>query len=175
MRRCARALLALAIVSLLVSGCGYHAAGRASRLPSELRTIAVPGFVNQTQTFRIEQQLTGAVVREFISRTQYRIANEENDSADAVLRGTVLSTELAPVTYDSETGRASSALVTVTVKVSLVDRKGKVLYENRNYVFRQQYQVSREISSFFEEESPAVERLSQDFARTLVSNILEAY
>ena len=175
MRRRARALGALAIVSLLVSGCGYHAAGRASRLPAELRTIAVPGFVNQTQTFRIEQQLTGAVVREFISRTQYRIANEENDSADAVLHGTVLSTELAPVTYDSETGRASSALVTVTVKVSLVVRKGKVLYENRNYVFRQQYQVSREISSFFEEESPAVERLSQDFARTLVSNILEAY
>ncbi len=175
MRRRTRALLALAIVSLLVSGCGYHAAGRASRLPAELQTIAVPGFVNQTQTFRIEQQLTGAVVREFISRTQYRIANEENDAADAVLRGTVLSAELAPVTYDSETGRASSALVTVTAKVSLVDRKGKVLYENRNYVFRQQYQVSREISSFFEEESPAVERLSQDFARTLVSNILEAY
>ncbi len=175
MRRRARALLPLAVFTLLVSGCGYHAAGRASRLPAELRTIAVPGFVNQTQTFRIEQQLTGAVVREFISRTQYRIAHEENDSADAVLRGTVLSAELAPVTYDSETGRASSALVTVTVRVSLVDRKGKVLYENRNYVFRQQYQVSREISSFFEEESPAVERLSQDFARTLVSNILEAY
>lgn len=175
MRRRARALLALVAFALLISGCGYHAAGRASRLPAELRTIAVPGFVNQTQTFRIEQQLTGAVVREFISRTQYRIANEENDSADAVLRGTVLRTELAPVTYDSETGRASSALVTVTVKVLLVDRKGKVLYENRNYVFRQQYQVSREISSFFEEESPAVERLSQDFARTLVSNILEAY
>ncbi len=175
MTRCARALLALAASSLLVSGCGYHTAGRATRLPPELQTIAVLGFVNQTQTFRIEQQLTGAVVREFISRTQYRISNEESDAADAVLRGTVLSTELAPVTYDSETGRASSALVTVTAKVSLVDRKGKVLYENRNYVFRQQYQVSREISSFFEEESPAVERLSQDFARTLVSNILEAY
>ncbi|MGH8631700.1 MAG: LPS assembly lipoprotein LptE, partial [Burkholderiales bacterium] len=118
MRRCARALLALAVFALLASACGYHAAGRASRLPAELQTIAVPGFVNQTQTFRIEQQLTGAVVREFISRTQYRIASEENDSADAVLRGTVLSTELAPVTYDSETGRASSALVTVTAKVS---------------------------------------------------------
>jgi len=174
-RRRARALLPLALLAGMVSGCGYHAAGRASRLPTELQTIAVPGFVNQTQTFRIEQQLTGAVVREFISRTQYRIVLEDSDSADAVLRGTVLSAELAPVTYDSETGRASSALVTVTARVSLVDRKGKVLYENRNYVFRQQYQVSREISSFFEEESPAVERLAQDFARTLVSNILEAY
>ncbi len=175
MRPGARALLALAAVSLLVCGCGYRAAGRASRLPAELTTIAVPGFVNQTQTFRIEQQLTAAVVREFISRTQYRIAHQEGDAADAVLRGTVLSAELAPLTYDSETGRASSALVTVRLKVSLVDRGGKVLYENRDYIFRQQYQVSREISSFFEEESPALERLAQDFARTLVSNIVEAY
>lgn len=175
MRCLARALPALAGLALLVSGCGYHAAGRASRLPVELRTIAVPGFVNQTQTYKIEQQLTAAVVREFISRTEYRVAHEDNESADAVLRGTVLSAELAPVTYDSETGRASSALVTVTLKVSLTDRQGKVLYENRGYVFRQQYQVSREISSFFEEESPAVERLAQDFARALVSNIVEAY
>ena len=42
-------------------------------------------------------------------------------------------------------------------------------------VFREQYQVSRELTSFFEEDSPAVDRLSRDFARTLVSNILEDY
>ena len=41
--------------------------------------------------------------------------------------------------------------------------------------FREQYQVSREITSFFEEESPSLVRLSGDFARTLVSNILEGY
>jgi hypothetical protein len=101
--------------------------------------------------------------------------NRESGDADATLRGTVVSTELAPVTYDSRTGRASSGLVTVTMRVSLVDRKGKVLFENQNYQFREQYQISREITSFFEEESPAVDRLSRDFARTLVSNIVEAY
>jgi outer membrane lipopolysaccharide assembly protein LptE/RlpB len=174
-RRTGQALGVLAVIAALVSGCGYHQAGKASRLPAELHTIAVPGFVNQTQTYKIEQTLTAAVVREFISRTQYRIRNEDSESADAVLRGTVVSVELAPATYDSETGRASSALVTVTLKVTLTDRQGKVLYQNRSYVFRQQYQVSREISSFFEEESPAVERLAQDFARSLVSNIVEAY
>ena len=41
--------------------------------------------------------------------------------------------------------------------------------------FREQYQVSRELSSFFEEDSPALERLSRSFARTLVSNILEGF
>jgi len=173
-RRLATGLCALAL-ALGVCGCGYRTAGHAARLPASLHTIAIPAFVNQTQTYRVEQVLTAAVVREFLSRTNYRIANQASDSADATLRGDVLTTELAPLTYDSHTGRASSALITVTMKVQLVDRQGKVLYQNQNYTFREQYQVSREISSFFEEDTPALDRLSRDFARTLVSNVLEAY
>jgi hypothetical protein len=42
-------------------------------------------------------------------------------------------------------------------------------------VFREQYQVSQELSSFFEEDSPAMSRLSRDFAQTLVSNVLEGF
>ena len=83
----------------------------------------------------------------------------------------VISTSTSPLTYDSQTGRASSALVVVTAKVTLTDRQGKVLYENPAYLFREEYQVSRELSSFFEEDSPALERLSREFARTLVSNV----
>jgi outer membrane lipopolysaccharide assembly protein LptE/RlpB len=165
----------LLVLALASAGCGYHRAGHAAKLPPDLKTIAIPAFVNHTHTYKVEQVLTAAVVREFLSRTNYRIANQAADSADATLRGDVLTTELAPLTYDSHTGRASSALITVTMKVQLVDRQGKVLYQNQNYTFREQYQVSREISSFFEEDTPALDRLSRDFARTLVSNVLEAY
>ena len=66
-------------------------------------------------------------------------------------------------------------LVTVSMKVVLTDRQGKVLFENPAYLFREQYEVSRELSSFFQEDSPALERLSRDFARTLVSNVLEGF
>ena len=163
------------VLALLATSCGYHTAGKAARLPASVQTIAIPTFVNQTQTYRIEQILTAAVVREFNTRTRFHIVPEEDKNADATLLGTVVLTQLAPVTFDSSTGRASSALVTVTVRVSLVDRKGVPLYENPSYTFREQYQVSRELSSFFEEDAPAVDRLSRDFARTLVSNILEAY
>jgi hypothetical protein len=31
------------------------------------------------------------------------------------------------------------------------------------------------VTSFFQEETPALQRLSRDFARTLVSDILEAF
>jgi hypothetical protein len=101
--------------------------------------------------------------------------NEASSEADATLTGTIVSTQIAPLTYDSQTGRASSGLVTVNLKVSLVDKKGKVLFDNPNYIYREQYQVTQQVSSFFQEESPAIERLTRDLARTLVADILENY
>jgi outer membrane lipopolysaccharide assembly protein LptE/RlpB len=162
-------------LALACVGCGYHTAGHAVTVPENVRTLAIPSFVNLSQTYRIEQTLTSAVVHEFTTRTHYQILNETSDAADATLRGTVLSTTSSPLTYDSKTGRAESILVVVSMRVSLTDRQGKVLFQNPSYVFREQYQVSQEPSSFFEEDSPAMGRLSRDFAHTLVSSVLEGF
>ena len=163
----------LALVFLCM-GCGYHTAGGANRLPSNIRILAVPAFLNQTQTYKIEQALTAAVVEELNTRTRYRVVSDPR-SADASLRGTVLSAAATPLTYDTATGRASTVLVVVSMEVELSDQKGRVFYQNPSYVFREQYQVSQQLSTFFEEDSPAFKRLSGEFARTLVSNILEGF
>jgi outer membrane lipopolysaccharide assembly protein LptE/RlpB len=165
----------VALLCLTSIACGYHTAGRVTTLPDNVRTVAIPSFTNDTQTYKIEQMLTAAVVREMVTRTHYHVLDQASSDADATLRGTVTSTYTSPLTYDSQTGRAASVLVIVGMKVSLVDKQGKVLYENPSYLFREQYQVSRELTSFFEEDTPALQRLSQDFARTLVSNVLEGF
>ena len=168
-------LFTMLLITMLLSGCGYHTAGHAVQLPENVKTIAVPAFKNETTTYRIEQMLTSSVVREFTTRTHYRMVSDPGEDADATLRGTVLSTTTSPLAYDTATGRAASVLVVVSMKVMLSDRQGKVLYQNPAYLFREQYEVSQDLSSFFEEDSPAFRRLSQDFARTLVSNILEGF
>jgi outer membrane lipopolysaccharide assembly protein LptE/RlpB len=173
MKRWAAALVLA--VSLVGAGCGYHTAGHAVTLPQNVRTIAIPGFVSQSPTFRVEQVMTDAVVREFNTRTQFHVIHETPPDADAVLKGTVLSATATPLSYDSKTGRAASMLVTVSMQVTLTDRDGKVLFQNPSYLFHEQYELSRELSSFFEEDSSAMDRLSRDFARTLVANILEGY
>ena len=169
------ASFAIAVVTLAASGCGYHAVGHNVTLPQNVRTIAVPGFVSHSPTFRVEQVMTDAVVREFNMRTQFHVIHEAQPDADAVLRGTVLSATASPLAYDSKTGRAASVLVTVSMQVTLTDRDGKVLFQNPSYLFHEQYELSRDLSSFFEEDSSAMDRLSRDFARTLVANILEGY
>jgi outer membrane lipopolysaccharide assembly protein LptE/RlpB len=159
---------------LLVASCGYQTTGKSSLLPPDMRTLAIPSFRNQTHTYHVETGLTSAVIREFNTRTRYRVVQTESD-ADATLLGTVVSVQVAPVAYDSVTGRAATGLVTIVVKVTLTARDGRVLYSNPNYVFRDQYQISNELASFFEEQGPALDRLDLDFSRTLVSNILEAF
>lgn len=166
------ATLALILAS---AGCGYHVVGRESALPKSWHSIAVPVFVNRTMRYRLEQRFTQAVVRELEARTTYRIVPDPSQ-ADAVLHGEMMSIEAVPVLFDSTTGRASMMLVTVQLKVSLEDRGSrKVIYKNDKFVFRDEYELTTDPKSFFEEEDPALGRMAHDFASTLVSGILENF
>jgi outer membrane lipopolysaccharide assembly protein LptE/RlpB len=172
------ALSAILALLTLTASCGYRQAGATTSLPPDVKVLAIPSFQNQTHTYHLETGLTGAVIREFNTRTRYRIVQTSgtpSDLPDATLQGTVVSAQVAPVAYDSVTGRAATGLVTIVIKVTLTARDGRVLYSNPNYTFRDQYQISNELSSFFEEEGPALDRLQRDFSRTLVSDILEAF
>ena len=172
-----RFLFAIVAFSLFViSGCGYHTSGHMVRLPSDVHTIFVPMFQNTTQTFRVEQTLTAAVVQELRSRTEFQVVTTDGgDTADATLKGLVNYTANSPLTYDSVTGRISSSVVTIAMKVSLVSKSGKVLWDNPNYIYREQYQVSRDVASYIDESNPAFLRIANEFAKSLVSNIVEAY
>lgn len=162
-------------MALAGPACGYRLAGQGSRLPARVKVIAVPAFKNQTTWMRLEQRLTGAVMEEFIHRTRYRITSTEA-GADAVLTGTLLSATTAPVIFDPTTGRASAVHVNVTLAVELRDLSSKeVLYANPNYQFREQYEITSDFDSFFEERGPALDRLARDFAATLVSAVLENF
>jgi outer membrane lipopolysaccharide assembly protein LptE/RlpB len=165
----------LGAVLLLGSGCGYHVAGRAARLPESWKTIAVPALANRTPRYRIEQRLTDATIRELLSRTSYRIIQDEN-AADAVLHGEVISIQASPVLFDPVSGQVTTLVITVDTSVRLVDRLTKrVVYQNNNFVFREEYQVTTDVNSFFEEQNPALKRLARDFAARLVSGILENF
>jgi outer membrane lipopolysaccharide assembly protein LptE/RlpB len=174
----ANVIAALLCVALLaVSGCGYHVAGTATSptLPAEWKEIAIPAFKNNTTQYRIEQKFTAAVIRQFIERTKYRVI-QDTEGADAVLHGEIVSIETSPVLFNAQTGQVTTMVVTIHSKVSLVDTKTqKVVYHNDDVVFRDEYQISTDVQSFFQEEGPAIERMSRDFAAQLVSNVTENF
>jgi outer membrane lipopolysaccharide assembly protein LptE/RlpB len=169
------AYLPIAFDLLGLSGCGYHTLGAATHLPAGVQTLAVPVFATHTESYRTETVLTQAVIREFATRTRLRVTPDAGGDPDAVLHGTILKETVEPLTYNSTTQQSSSFVITVVVSVTLTGRDGKVLYENKNYVYRQQYQSTTDLASFFEENPAAMERLSREFARQLVADVLEGF
>lgn len=168
-------LAALAACLLLLTGCGYHTAGSAAHLPQTVHTLAIPTFQNATQSYHTEVSFTQAVIKEFSSRTPYHLVPGADRDADATLAGTVTSFQVVPLTYNSQTGQSSSFLVTIVARVILTDRNHKILYRNSSYLFRQQYETTQDLVSFIQEDPAAVQRISQDFARAVVSDILESF
>ena len=166
---------AMLVASAMFGGCGYHVAGRSGALPKSIHVIAVPALENKTTSYRIEQRLTAATVHEFLAKTSYRVISDPANG-DAILRGKVLSLEAVPLLFDTATGRATTMLVSVKCEVTFEEREtGKVLYHTDNFLFRNQYEISTDVKSFFEEQDPALDRLAQDFAARLVAAVTENY
>jgi outer membrane lipopolysaccharide assembly protein LptE/RlpB len=175
------------LVAGLVSGCGYHVAGRSDALPKSIHVIAVPALENKTSSYRIEQKLTSATIHEFLAKTSYRVVSNPADG-DAVLRGKVLSLEAVPLLFDTASGRATTMLVTVKCEITFEERDtGKILYHTDTFLFQNEYEIptvvtpstgqvnAATIAGFFQEQDPALDRLAQDFATRLVAAVTENY
>jgi lipopolysaccharide assembly LptE-like protein len=174
-RRCV-----LGFLCVLGAGCGYSLAGRGSFLPASIRTIGVPVFTNRTNIFNLETQLTQDVRSEFIGRGRYRILPEAGADVDAVLTGEITAVNIRPASFNTAQ-LATRYEITMSARVQLrqvVD--DKILWENPGLTFRQEFETQStpnalDPASFFGQDRNALERMSIDFARTIVSAILEAF
>ena len=163
------------VLALTVAGCGYHVAGKADLLPKSIQTIAVPAFANITTQYKLTDRLPLQIGRELIARTRYRVISDPAE-ADAVLTGAVVNVFAGATNFDPVTRRASAVQVSCILQITLRERvTGKVLFNQPGMEFRQRYEISTSAEAYFDEGTPAFQRLSQDVARTVVSSILEMF
>ncbi len=167
--------LALICAALLSVSCGYHVSGRADTVPKTIHTIAIPAFHNTTTRYKLTDRLAEAISREFLTRTRYKIVTDVNQ-ADAVLYGNVVNYFAYPIVFDQAAGRASVVQFSVILSAKLVERTtGKELFSRPSFEMKQQYELSSDQRAFFEESDVAIERLSRDVARSIVSAVLENF
>ncbi len=155
--------------------CGYHVGGKADMVPKSIRTISIPPFTTLTTRYTLTDELPREIGREFSARTRFVIVNNPPE-ADAVLIGTINSAFASPVIYDPGSGKATTVQLVVNLSVKLLDQKtGKVLYSRVNWGIREDYELAVDPHQFFNESGPALDRLSRDVARDLVSSVVENF
>ena len=165
--------------ALSLTSCGYALAGRGSFLPEYIRVIGVPVFDNQTPYFDLERLFSEKVRAELIGRGSYRVL-PESTGVDAVLSGEIRELRLDPVGFTLEQ-QASRYVATVTASIELRDTlNDRVLWENPAMAYREEFEAASgtdalDPTAFFDQSTNAMERLSTEFARAVVSSILEAF
>jgi hypothetical protein len=185
MRHALRIFSVLSVLSggvLCSAGCGYALAGRGTTLPASIKTIGIPLFANRTTVFNLENLLTVKVRSEFIGRGKYEIVSDAT-GVDGLLTGEVTAVSITPASINANQ-LASRYAITIIARVELKDTKtNMVIWDSPGMVFRQEYdatanqtgQTAIDPTAFFGQETNALERLSTEFARTIVSAILEAF
>jgi hypothetical protein len=169
----------VALLAVSASACGYTLAGRGAFLPANIRTIGVPTFMNHSTVFNLETLLTQKVRSELIGRGKYQVLPQDT-GVDAVLVGDVVTVSIIPASFNAQQ-LASRYTITIVANIQLRDvKENKVLWENPSMVFRQDYdntsgQNALDPAAFFGQEVNALDRVSTDFARSIVSAILEAF
>lgn len=170
-------LLCLCLLLLTTSSfteC-YKPAGRGDGLPKHIKTLAIPAFQNQALRFKVEQRFTSAMVDEALRRARALEIVSEPKGADVVMQGTIKQFYIRPVVLD-DLGRARLFEVIITMSLTVRDQtRNKILYDNQNFIFRDQYEISIDPQQFFSEEGPAVDRVAKDFAKSVLTTILEGF
>jgi hypothetical protein len=174
-----RSCLAL-LPSLAAAGCGYTLAGRGQYLPTYITAISVPAFGNTTPIPRIDQIFTNKVRAEFQNRGQYRVVTGDT-GADGLVKGTITGLGALPVAFTASQ-LARRLRLTVVLAVSFEDlRQKKVLWENPALSFSDEYELASpgslggDAGAFIGQETAVIDRLGDDFARNVVTAILEAF
>ena len=170
--------LALLVALLAHTGCGYSLAGRGSFLPAYIQRIGVPQFINSTAVFDLDRQVTDRVRSEFIGRGKYTIVPDPT-GVDALLTGTITSVTLTPVAFNTSQ-QATRYALTLSATVEFRDmRANKVLWTNPSMQYREEFALNPtsalDTTTFLGQDVNARERMANEFARALVSAILEAF
>jgi outer membrane lipopolysaccharide assembly protein LptE/RlpB len=172
-----RSALVLALL-LVHTGCGYSLSGRGSFLPAYIKRIGVPQFQNNTAVYDLDRQITERVRTEFIGRGKYTIVTDST-GVDALLTGTIASVTLTPVAFNQQ-NLATRYALTLTATVEFKDmRANKVLWTNPSMQYREEFALNPtnalDTTTFLGQDVNARDRMANEFARALVSAILEAF
>ena len=145
MRRSGRSSLLVLLVA--VAGCwpyGFAGGG----LPSNIHTVAVLPFENETPQAELQREVWEALRGEMKSRLGLRDALEVR--ADAVVRGTLLRYDTGiPIALATNRGQVTSARrkLQIVCDIEIVDQKtGKMLWQRKGMTAEGEYEEPNEIN-----------------------------
>lgn len=152
------------ICMVLITGCGYQMVGKETHVPPGLNSVAVPTFKNRTYEPGIEVPFTQAFLREFILDRRVNVVDRAQ--ADSLLEGIITDFRIYSVSYD-RSGFVLEYQTSVMLDLTLKDRTGKVLWEEKNFSETQWFRASSGVLTSEANKTAAIQQIGRLVAERL--------
>ena len=165
-------LLAGVVIACLVGGCGYSV-GLGGNLPSHLKTVAVPIFVNSTQQPAVEGVITAAVVNAFVTSGRLRVVSVKE--ADSILEGNIVGYNLESIAYNSQ---INVTVYRLRVRVNILFRdvrQGTTLYKQDGLEQWADFRVQGQVSDTLAREDQAARQAAAEIGRRIVASSVDRF
>ena len=171
MTRTARAVAAL-VLAVLVSGCGYTV-GLGGNLPSHIKTVAVPIFVNGTQQPAVENFITAAVVNAFVTSGRLKVVPVSQ--ADSILEGEIVGYHLDAIAFNQSVNITEYRLrVRVNIKFRDV-RENSTLWVQDGLEEWADFRVQGQVSDTIAREDVATRQAAVEIGRRIVAAAVDRF
>lgn len=166
-------IVAVALLCFLfLSACGYRMVGKETHVPLGLNSVAIPTFKNRTYEPGIEVPFTQAFLNEFILDRRVNVVNRAQ--ADSLLEGSITDFRVYSVSYD-QSGRALEYQTSVVLDLTLRDRTGKVLWEEKNFSETQWFRASSNVLANEANKAAAIQQIGRLVAERLRNRFFQNF
>ena len=164
--------LAGVVLACLVGGCGYSI-GLGGNLPSHLKTVAVPVFVNSTQQPAVESVITAAVVNAFVTSGRLKVVSVKE--ADSILEGNIVGYYLDSIAYNAE---SNVTVYRLRVRVNILFRdirQSTTLYKQDGLEQWADFRVQGQVSDTLAREDQAARQAAVEIGRRIVASSVDRF
>jgi hypothetical protein len=175
-----RSLIA-ALLGLSLSACGYALAGKGVVVDPSIKRVGIPQFRDVTGKPSLDQKITRAVMDEMSRRGRFQVVSDAT-GVDALVIGELINYTVRPVGFEGTAGSDDTTTQATRYEIVLAAKvqyskvgETEPIWANERYEFVEEYEVGSDPTAYFDREEQAIDRLAENFSRSLVAAMLEAF
>ncbi|MGP8155169.1 MAG: LPS assembly lipoprotein LptE [Smithella sp.] len=167
-------ILIIFLSYILLFGCGYTFAPQGKYIENRIQRVYVKSFDNKTAQAEIENYFRAAFINQFIQNSRFKIVNNE-ESADAIVKGTILSLNRSPLSY-LQNGLTAEERATIILEVTFQENEsGKIIWSSKNMTGLVDYAISDDINLLSSIRKQALIKLADDTAEKAFSLMMSGF
>ncbi len=159
-------VIKIGLICIFISSlfnCGYYFAPQGEYIDKRIQKVYVESFGNKTAQAEIENYVRTAFINQFIQFSRLKVV-ESTESADAIIKGTVLNLNTAALSYRANT-LAAEERATITLELKFLEKEsGKTIWSSKSITGTVDYTLEDNINLLPMTRKNAFIKLSNDTA-----------